>query len=52
MAEMFLCVTGFTPQQQVALIRPYFGPWGHNLRMGREPDDIVQFLRIFPEAFI
>jgi hypothetical protein len=51
-AGMYLCVTGFTPEQQVALVRPYFNPWGRDLRTGKETDDIVQFLRRYPEAFL
>lgn len=51
-AEIFLCVTGFTGEQQMAMIRPYFTPWGHSLRSGAEQDDIVAFFRRFPEALL
>jgi len=51
-ATMYLCARGFTAQQQVAFIRPFFGPWGRDLRIGSEDQDIVEFLRHYPDALI
>lgn len=50
-ADIYVGLTGFSPQQQLALVRPFFNPWlGDSVRWGREDEDIVRFLRRFPEA--
>ena len=49
-ADVYLCVKGFRPEQQVAQVRCYFGPWWNNLKVGHEIEDIVQFFRRFPDA--
>jgi len=51
-AEVYLCVKGFRPEEQVAQVRCYFGPWGRDLKMGGEDEDILQFFRHFPEALL
>jgi hypothetical protein len=51
-AAMYLCATGFTPEQQGALVRPFFGPWARNLLVGKEDEDIVRFFRRFPEVLL
>jgi hypothetical protein len=48
----FLCVRGFTPKQQIALVRPFFNPWIRELQVGTEEWDILQFFRNFPEALL
>jgi hypothetical protein len=51
-ADVYLCVKGFTPQQQVANVRCHFGPGIPHLEVGTEDEDIVQFFRRFPEAIL
>jgi hypothetical protein len=51
-ATIYLCTAGFTPQQQNALVRPFFGPWIQRLQTGLEDEDIAKFLRRFPEIFL
>jgi hypothetical protein len=49
--QIYLCVTGFTPHQQLALVRPHFSGF-RVVSMGEEKQDIVHFFRRFPEVLI
>jgi hypothetical protein len=49
-AQIFLCVTGFSPQQIGTHIQPHFKTWGSRVLYGDGDMDIVKFFRMFPAA--
>jgi hypothetical protein len=50
--QVYLCSSGFTPQQQAAHVRSQFEPWDATLHPGNEHQDIVQFLNFYPKALL
>jgi hypothetical protein len=51
-AALYLCMKGYTPEQQEYLILPQFAPWQQSIAVGGENEDIVQFLRRFPQVLL
>jgi hypothetical protein len=51
-ADVYLCTTGFSPQQLITHVRPHFNTWVRDARIGAGDEDIVAFFRRFPEALL
>jgi len=50
--HLYLCTTGFSPEQQRAFVLPSFQPRWRVVSTGDENDDIVRFFRRYPEIFL